>query len=72
MLDCQHTNNAMGIGGQREGAEASVEKQYAHTNVIDTLDIALFLLSQQLSITDPVTTEHSCHFGGRKFCADMK
>ena len=24
----------MGIGGQREGAEASVEKQYVHTNVI--------------------------------------
>ena len=29
----------MGIGGQREGAEASVEKQYAHTNVIDTLEV---------------------------------
>ena len=45
----------MGIGGQREGAEASVEKQYA-----------------QLSVADPVTTEHSCHFGGRRFCADLK
>ena len=31
--------NAMGIGGQREGAEASVEKQYVHTNVIDTLEV---------------------------------
>ena len=29
----------MGTGGQREGAEASVEKQYAHTNVIDTLEV---------------------------------
>ena len=29
----------MGIGGQREGAEASLEKQYAHTNVIDTLEV---------------------------------
>ena len=29
----------MGIGGQREGAEASVEKQYVHTNVIDTLEV---------------------------------
>ena len=29
----------MGIGGQREGAEASVEKQHAHTNVIDTLEV---------------------------------
>ena len=34
-----HINNAMGIGGQREGAKASVEKQYAHTNVIDTLEV---------------------------------
>ena len=24
---------------QREGAEASVEKQYAHTNVIETLEV---------------------------------
>ena len=24
----------MGIGGQREGAEASVEKQYSHTSII--------------------------------------
>ena len=29
----------MGIGGQREGAGASVEKQYVHTNVIDTLEV---------------------------------
>ena len=35
----QNRSNAMGIGGQREGAEASVEKQYVHTNVIDTLEV---------------------------------
>ena len=36
----------MGIGGQREGAEASVEKQYAHTNVIDTLEGCMYLKEQ--------------------------
>ena len=31
MTQCHNSQSyAMGIGGQREGAEASVEKQYAH------------------------------------------
>ena len=36
------------------------------------IPIALFLLNQQLSIAESVTTEHSCHFGGRRFLCGLE
>ena len=37
----------MGIGGQREGAEASVVKQYAHTSII--LHLCIYSLGAVVS-----------------------
>ena len=36
------------------------------------MGIALFLLNQQQSIAESVTTEHSCHFGGRRFLCGLE
>ena len=56
----------LGIGGLQRVNDIGVSVLFLHTGLCPPIPIALFLLNQQLSIAE---SEHSCHFGGRRFCA---